>query len=96
MNQVLRRTSKMANEPEEAMAAAVGGMPRFRKPIARQDQELLNRAVECFGDLDKAIDWLQSPNAALRDLSPLRTAATPEGRQSVLDELGRIEHGVFA
>jgi putative toxin-antitoxin system antitoxin component (TIGR02293 family) len=86
----------MANEPDKAMAASVGSMTHFKKPIARKDQELLDRAVECFGDLDKALDWLQAPNAALKGLAPVRVAANPEGRQTVLDELGRIEYGVFA
>ena len=85
----------MADEPDKAFAVTLGGMTHVR-PIAREDQELLDRAVECFGDLDKALDWLQTPSAALNGLAPVRIAASPEGRQSVLEELGRIEHGIFA
>ena len=55
----------MADEHDTAMAATVGGMTHLKRPIAREDQELLDRAVECFGDFDKAPDWLQAPNAAL-------------------------------
>jgi uncharacterized protein (DUF2384 family) len=86
----------MADEPDKAMAATVGGMTHVIGPIAREDQELLDRAVECFGDFDKALEWLQTPNATLKGLPPVRIAVDPEGRQAVLDELGRIEHGVFA
>jgi uncharacterized protein (DUF2384 family) len=86
----------MSDEPGKAMAATVGGTTHFRKPIAGRDQELLDRAVECFGDLDKALDWLQTPNATLKGLAPIRIAADPDGRRAVLAELGRIEHGVFA
>jgi uncharacterized protein (DUF2384 family) len=86
----------MADEPDKAMAATVGGMTHFRKTIAREDQELLDRAVECFGDLDKALEWLRTPNAALKGMAPVRLAIDLEGRLAVLDELGRIEHGIFA
>jgi len=83
------------DEPKKAMATTVGGMTQVR-PIAQEDQELLDRAVECFGDLDKALEWLRTPNAALKGLAPVKIATDPEGRQAVLDELGRIEHGIFA
>jgi hypothetical protein len=92
----LGRANGVSDEPNKAMAVTVGGMTHFGKPIAQEDQELLDRAVECFGDLDKALDWLQSPNVALRGLAPVRVAADPKSRQAVLDELGRIEHGIFA
>jgi uncharacterized protein (DUF2384 family) len=86
----------MSGKNDRAMAATVGGMTHTKNPIAREDQEVLDRAVECFGDLDKALDWLQTPNATLKGLAPVRIAADPDGRRAVLNELGRIEHGVFA
>jgi putative toxin-antitoxin system antitoxin component (TIGR02293 family) len=54
------------------------------------------RAKEVFGDLDTALDWLKSPNAALSGAVPLTLMDTDIGAESVLDTLGRIEHGVFA
>ena len=42
------------------------------------------------------IDWLKSPNAALRGHAPLSLVDTDIGAEAVLDALGRIEHGVFA
>jgi len=47
-------------------------------------------------DLDAALDWLKSPNAALAGTTPLSLLDTDIGAESVLDTLGRIEHGVFA
>lgn len=57
---------------------------------------VVSRASEVFDDSAAAIDWLKSPNAALRGNAPLHLLDTDVGAESVLDTLGRIEHGVFA
>ena len=54
------------------------------------------RAAEVFEDTDAALDWLKAPNAALQRRTPLSLLDTDIGAESVLDTLGRIEHGVFA
>jgi len=56
----------------------------------------VSRASEVFDDPAAAVDWLKSPNAALRGNAPLSLLDTDIGAESVLDTLGRIEHGVFA
>jgi len=57
---------------------------------------VVERAGEVFEDLDAALDWLKSPNAALSGVTPLSLLDTDIGAETVLDTLGRIEHGVFA
>lgn len=57
---------------------------------------VVGRAAETFEDIDVALDWLKSPNAALAGLSPLSLLDTDIGAESVTDTLGRIAHGVFA
>lgn len=57
---------------------------------------VVGRAHEVFEDLDAALNWLKSPNAALSGTAPLTLLDTDIGAESVLDTLGRIEHGVFA
>jgi putative toxin-antitoxin system antitoxin component (TIGR02293 family) len=54
------------------------------------------RAAEVFEDAEAALDWLKAPNAALQRRTPLSLLDTDIGAESVLDTLGRIEHGVFA
>lgn len=54
------------------------------------------RAEEVFEDMDFALDWLKSKNAALSGVTPLSLLDTDIGAETVLDTLGRIEHGVFA
>lgn len=57
---------------------------------------VVERAETVFEDTDNALNWLQSPNAALGGVTPLSLLDTDIGADSVLDTLGRIEHGVFA
>ena len=57
---------------------------------------MVGRALETFEDIDTALDWLKSPNAALSGTTPLSLLDTDIGAESVSDTLGRIAHGVFA
>ncbi len=56
---------------------------------------VVERAQEVFEDFDAALDWVKSPNAALAGATPLSLLDIDMGAESVLDTLGRIEHGVF-
>jgi putative toxin-antitoxin system antitoxin component (TIGR02293 family) len=57
---------------------------------------IVGRANEVFEDSRAALHWLKSPNAALAGGTPLSLLDTDIGAESILDTLGRIEHGVFA
>jgi putative toxin-antitoxin system antitoxin component (TIGR02293 family) len=57
---------------------------------------VVGRANEVFEDPEAALHWLKSPNSALSGATPLSLLDTDIGAESVLDTLGRIEHGVFA
>ena len=57
---------------------------------------VIGRAEEVFEDIDAALDWMKSGNAALSGATPLSLLDTDIGAESVTDMLGRIEHGVFA
>ncbi len=57
---------------------------------------VIRRASEVLDDPAAAVDWLKSPNAALRGNAPLSLLDTDIGAEGVRDTLGRIEHGVFA
>ena len=57
---------------------------------------VVSRASEVIDDPAAAVDWLKSPNAALRGNAPLSLLDTDIGAENVLDTLGRIGHGVFA
>lgn len=57
---------------------------------------VVERAEEVFEDLDTALHWLKSANTALAGATPFSLLDTDIGTESVLDTLGRIEHGVFS
>jgi putative toxin-antitoxin system antitoxin component (TIGR02293 family) len=57
---------------------------------------VVERAEGVFESTEVALNWLQAANAALGGVSPLSLLDTEIGAESVLDTLGRIEHGVFA
>lgn len=57
---------------------------------------VISRAQDVFDDPAAAINWVKAPNAALGGNTPLSLLDTDVGAESVLDTLGRIEHGVFA
>ncbi len=53
------------------------------------------RCNEVFKDEEKVSMWLKSPNYALGGVTPFSLMDTMIGIELILDELGRIEHGVF-
>jgi len=57
---------------------------------------VVERAKDVFEDFEASLNWLKSANAALSGATPLSLLDTDIGAESVLDTLGRIEHGVFA
>ena len=57
---------------------------------------VVSRASGVFDDTVTAVNWLKVPNAALGGNAPLSLVDTDMGIESVLDTLGRLEHGVFA
>lgn len=57
---------------------------------------VVERAEEVFEAAEPALAWLKADNAALGGVTPLSLLDTDIGADSVLDTLGRIEHGVFA
>lgn len=79
---------------------------RRRKGAARLDSDetgklvrvarVFERADEVFEDPDEARAWLKTPNASLCGQTPMSLLDTEIGAETVLDTLGRIEHGVFA
>ena len=54
------------------------------------------RAEEVLGSRKKAKEWLQTPALSLGNKSPLSFLDTSFGAQYIMDELGRLEQGVFS
>lgn len=56
---------------------------------------VVERAAIVFEGTEAALNWLKTDNAALGGATPISLLDTDIGADSVLDTLGRIEHGVF-
>lgn len=56
---------------------------------------VVERAAIVFEGTETALNWLKTDNAALGGATPISLLDTDIGADSVLDTLGRIEHGVF-
>ena len=58
--------------------------------------EAAARGVEVFGERDRFLSWLNQASTALGGEVPLGLLRTRFGTDMVLQELGRIEHGVIS
>ncbi len=58
--------------------------------------EVWSRGLEVFEDRDMLNRWLRKPIMALGFGVPIALMETPQGVEVILDELGRIEHGLVA
>lgn len=57
---------------------------------------LVERSIEVFETLPAALDFLRTPNPSLNDNKPFELLDTELGAHTVLELLGRIEHGLFS
>ena len=53
-------------------------------------------AIDVFGQMSHAAEWMSEPNRALAGRKPLDLLATDLGTREVDEALGRLEHGIFA
>jgi putative toxin-antitoxin system antitoxin component (TIGR02293 family) len=74
-----------------------------QQPLTRDESVRLARiarvalkAVDTFGESEKAHLWLRRPNRALRNLTPLSLLDTDDGARLVEVVLGRMAHGLFS
>jgi putative toxin-antitoxin system antitoxin component (TIGR02293 family) len=57
--------------------------------------EVTNLGLEVFGDFDKFGLWLETPNYALGNLKPFELLKDSYGKEMVIGELSRIDHGIL-
>lgn len=59
-------------------------------------KSIVAEAERVFGDAEKAHRWLRKPCRALENAVPLELLETETGAKIVENELGLIDHGMFA
>ena len=90
---------RVAQIPQRTMARrkAEGKLTPFESERLYGLASVFEKAVELFdGKVDAARDWLNSPNKAFAEHSPLQMTETELGAQEVERLIGRLEHGVFS
>ncbi len=58
--------------------------------------KVYSRGEEVFGSLDSFREWMNSTVLAFGNKKPKELLDTSLGIEMIMDELGRIEHGIFA
>jgi putative toxin-antitoxin system antitoxin component (TIGR02293 family) len=58
--------------------------------------EVTNLGIEVFGNNEKFRVWLKTPNYALGNLKPFDLLRDSYGKEMIISELTRIEHGILA
>ncbi len=61
-----------------------------------QIAEVYSRGKEVFGTIEDFHVWTNLVNRALGDWTPLDLLSSRYGAQMILEELGRIEHGIHS
>jgi len=61
-----------------------------------QIAEVAVKGSKVFESKDRFLAWMNHPNKALGNKTPMSLLNSKFGTDKVLDELGRMEHGVFS
>ena len=72
---------------------------RFKSSVSEhilQIAEVAARGEEVFGEKERFLAWLNLSSAALGNSTPGDLLCSRFGAELILDELGRIEHGILA
>ncbi len=72
---------------------------RFNQVVSEQVLQIAEvtvRGGKVFGDREKFLSWMKSPSPALGNRTPASLLRSRFGTELVLDELGRIEHGLIS
>ena len=58
-------------------------------------KEIIEIGLDVFGSIEKWELWLNTPNAALDNLKPIALLQDVNGKELVISELVRINHGIL-
>jgi uncharacterized protein (DUF2384 family) len=81
----------------DEIAKEVSNMSSMETSQTPTKEFVNNHAREIFGEPRKAYSWMNTPNAILNGMRPkdFIEHSTPEDLQLVIDELDRIDQGLF-
>ena len=76
-----------------------GAEDRFTPVVSEQIiaiAMIISRGEEVFGDRTLFLEWMKHKNPALSNKKPLELLSSRFGANLIIEELGRIEHGVIS
>lgn len=59
------------------------------------NRRLIDQATQVFGDKDKALHWLTREQRCFQGMTPMDYATAARSMAVVLEQLTRIEHGIY-
>ncbi|MDR0421493.1 MAG: DUF2384 domain-containing protein [Proteiniphilum sp.] len=57
--------------------------------------EVMTAGLDLFGNADRLKEWLNTPNFALGNLKPMDLLTDSYGKELVMEELTRLNYGIF-
>jgi len=99
LNETIRKAQRLISNIQVKIKPGQDSANRTLKRHKKRLAALITvqeRCIEVFDNLEKANGWLQSPSIALGWNTPLELLISDKGINLVLNELGRIEHGIVS
>ncbi|MBZ0099544.1 MAG: DUF2384 domain-containing protein [Taibaiella sp.] len=101
MNHASISMDEMANYTHTPRSVLAGyrGNKKLTPELSERTAEIANlysKGEDVFGDKDRFNLWMAQPSVPLGNKKPKEYLDTSFGIQMLMDELGRIEHGIFA
>ncbi len=103
---ILHYTPFSENEWSNFLEISTKSLQRYKqsaksfKPIQSEKivemAEVTNVGIEIFGSMDKFKLWLDTPNFSLGKLKPMSLLKDSYGKEMVISELTRINHGILS
>ena len=85
------------SEPINASGTVKGDTPDRDVSSLLEDPivEVLMAVAAAFQDLETGKRWLSTPTPSLGNVTPLSLLSSASGRETIANELGLIQHGMF-
>jgi putative toxin-antitoxin system antitoxin component (TIGR02293 family) len=91
-----RNKTPQLDKPIQGIAKGVAGQYLMGVERIPELAEVIQLGLEVFGDVESLKRWLDTPVFALDNHKPADLLRDSFGKELVVGELTRIEHGIFS
>lgn len=88
-------TKSIKDEVLSVLQNEIQRLNRQCSMLEKSSPDILERAVATFESVEAAALWLATPQRFAQENTPVELAQTPDGKDAVLAQLDRIDHGVY-